>query len=198
MARTRYRWGEVISTRYMVQIDWAVLLLLAMLAVGLLRHIRGGELRQGVIVSAAFSMLFVLNFREQVWLFTTPASPEAVSHLEGAITPEACAYLQSEVGEGQILIAERADILRIHCGLNARAIPPTEDRSDILRRPMNRDVFDAALKSGLLWGVIINDRDAALRGEFGPVLRSVFEDPALGFTRIQSEDSVYILRYTGN
>ena len=55
---------------------------------------------------------------------------------------------------------------------------------------MNRDVFDAALKSGLLWGVIINDRDAALRGEFGPVLRSVFEDPALGF-RITSYNVCY-------
>jgi hypothetical protein len=198
VGRTRYRWGEVISTRYMVQIDWPLLLLLAVLAGVVLQLFRMNAMRQNLMIAAGFVLLLALNFREQLPRLTTPAPAAASSPLGGTVTPEACAYLEREVGEDQILIAQRADILRIHCGMNARAIPPTAERSDSLRRPLDPVAYDAALKSGLLWGIVVNDRDAALRGDFGPILRNAFEDPAPDFQLVVEGDGVFILRYVGN
>lgn len=197
VARSTYNWGEQISSRYMAQMYWPLWLGIGVGVAGLLAWLKVDAKRSAIALTAVFALVLALNVRENVWKLTTPP-PESASDLRGVFDAQTCDYLREQVGEGQIVLAANADILRNHCNVNARKLQSAAAYDD-LRRPIEHAAMLEAGRNGLLWGVVVDDIEAFRRGDFGPLFQDMLDHPGrhAAFSPVMSGDRVILLKFVG-
>ena len=171
-ARTKYLWGEQITSRHLFQIYWILWILLASCG-SVLLHGRG-LLRKGSTWILAFVLgaLVLLQLRSTEAYFSSVWSPRGFDTAVGEVATE---YLAKNVGKHQLVLSTRADLLRTHADLNARKIPSVT-QYDILA-PLTRDDILKLGASGLLWGLVIEDIRQAIAGEYDWLIKDIAEHP---------------------
>jgi hypothetical protein len=172
-ARTQFRWGEEISSRYMVQTYWIVWACAVIwLASGLRVAGISPKLRTGIVVIGLCATA-LLQLDRQLERIGRPADrPDSV---ESKVGGPAVAFLAQEVEKDQIVLATRADLLRIHADINARKLPPVS-QSDFLQ-PLTREDVKRLGQSGFLWGLVVEDVDGAKRGDYDAFVKDLVEKP---------------------
>ena len=196
IARTKYRWGEEISSRYLVQIYWALWISLAVWGAAILNQTRLSARVRSLALAGVFIAAVGLHLGDTRWVLLNKPGPNAQS-LEAQLGPQGCAALEGAGGEGQIVMATRADLLRIHCGLNARPIAALAGADDSLRRAMTEEDLQGAIAGGHLWGFVIHDVAPVVRGDHGAVLQEIVTTPERrpGFVRVAVPGTAHVLRY---
>jgi len=196
-ARTKYKWGETIDSRYLVQIYWIVWIFAALLGLQVLRRWVASERLAQTMVAAVFGLLAATNLYGQ--LRFAPATADRSDALEGKLGQAACDYLKKEVPSEKIVLSQRSDLLRIHCGVNARVFTQVS-RVDSYRKAVTPDGLEKATQSGILWGVAIENVEAAMNGSLGPLAKQLVSHPdkALQWQRIQIDTPALIFKYVGH
>jgi hypothetical protein len=196
IARSRYQWGDQVDSRYMVQVYWAMFVGSALLAIGLTRAFR---LRKATAFAAmvAVAWLVVAAQARHSWSHLN-SEPDPSPTLEGQVGRAACAFIDQAVADHQIVLATRADLLRIHCGANARSLIGV-GRSDGYRISLSDAELVQAAQSGLLWGIVVGEEPRARRGDFGQLIKDLAEAPERrpAWRRIAIESPALVFQFVG-
>jgi hypothetical protein len=196
VGRTKYRWGEDINPRYMVQIYWILWVCAASCLTGGLRVSRISAKFARVIVVLGLCGTLLLQLTRQLDRLNKPADrPESV---ESKIGGPAIAYLSRAVGKGQIVFSMRADLLRIHSDINARKLPPVS-QYDFLR-PITRADINRLGSEGFLWGIVIESPKAVEKGNYDALIKDILERPENypELERVKITSPAIIFRYSRN
>jgi hypothetical protein len=196
IARTQFRWGDMIDARYMVQIYWVLWICFALWGLAMLDTLNVHPQRARAGIFLILSSFAALHLMDQ-WRATALAADRSQA-LEGRLGEDACAFLRQSTKPHQIVLAGRADILRIHCNVNARAYPHVS-RADSYRKAITPEDIRSATERGHLWGMIIDDVQAALAGNFGPFVRHLVNrhENEKEWQRVPIKSPALILQYIG-
>jgi hypothetical protein len=171
-ARTKYRWGQEIDTRHMVQIYFAIWICGVAAATSIISRI-GYRAIAGTIVSALLIVGAVLQFRMLHERVRYPADQS--ESVEAKIGDAAVKYLAGEVGPQQIVLSARAHLLRLYSNINARKLP---HKSQIEFLPwISLEQINKMGREGFLWGITVEDVDGARNGDFGSWVKTLVEEP---------------------
>jgi hypothetical protein len=191
-ARTRYRWGELIDRRHLIQIFWIEWILVAVIGMRVLRRFGVGRTAAAGVLTAFFAGACWLQIGRDIDNVTSPA-PTQFDAATIVGTP-ALDYLAAHVSASQIVLSTRADLLRIHRNLNARKIPPTS-QYDFLQ-PLALTDLETLGDDGFLWGMAIDDVAGVEHGDYGPLVRAIVADPqSAHFERIDLPGPTLVLQY---
>ena len=200
-ARAKYHWGAMVDARVILPVYWILWMGLAAAILTAATRLRLGQRAGRVAVLAVFTALIGLQARDwqdQLQFLRTTisgASPQVIPYAFGS---EVVRALKEEIGPNQIVLSTRAFVLRIHANLNARQLLPAAkvDPSSLL----TLDQLRQAGRSGLLWGIILDDLKRTRRGDFGALIQEMAEHPDRfpEFQQVHPESPALILRYTGS
>ncbi|HYV99156.1 MAG TPA: hypothetical protein VE967_16990 [Gemmatimonadaceae bacterium] len=184
------------ADRHFGQIYWAVLSAAMIAFVGWLRH-RMPDPAVTRSAAAVAVFLAVVQLSAIVREVTAPASPAArasLAELEGVALTR---FLARDVAPDQIVVASWAYRLRIAANLNARKLVPGFQCPD--EHCFSREELRRAGERGLLWGIVFDDLDGALRGLYGPLVLELLQHPERfpEFTRVPLSGPVIVFKYTG-
>lgn len=194
-ARTTYRWGELITSRHCVQIYWIFWLCLAIYGpvilhrAGLTDRASKGAIIAVLIIAGSLQIRSQLEFLSQ--------TPGLAPSIHNKVGQEAANYLASNVGEHQIVLSTSADLLRTHCDVNARKIPPVRQYDHL--QPLKLEELYRLGEEGFLWGLVIEEVCWAKDGIFDSVVKGLVERPEdyPAFERIHLDSPAVILKYVG-
>jgi uncharacterized membrane protein YphA (DoxX/SURF4 family) len=184
-----------LPSRHFVQIHWCIWILVAWVAqqaIGSRRASPPWLLRSA---PTAFLLLIAgLQMRSE-WRHVS-AMPHRVS-LQEMVGVELADSLRLGMRKDQIVLATRADLLRIYPDVNARKIAPA---SECWRRPCHsRADLQLSGRRGQLWGVVLQDTAGVRKGTYGTFLRDLLEREGdfPEFRRIISTPTAVAFRYVG-
>ena len=161
VARSVYRWGELVSGRHFVPIYWILILLSLMLM-----WVAADRLRWRRIVRSAVVIVTLMAAGLQVRM----AVLESVdARRPSQFSRAAIELLAAQVGRDQIVLSDAAGSLRIFGNLNARY----PGRLHMGEREVTLEEITAAARSGLLWGVVAVNEGRFRRGLYGHALKSL-------------------------
>ena len=188
-AQTKRYVAKPLESRYLYPVYWIVWIGAARVCLCLFR--RAG-LRPKVSQAATLAVLLAA-FGVQVRLtrhYLEHHRPARVGEIFGR---PACDFLADHVGDDQIVLADRADVLRVYAGINARFWPPRHFGA----APLSLEAIRQAGERGLLWGVVLTkDKSARSFGEGDSVHEIVERHGTLpGFERIRIDGPALIFRY---
>jgi hypothetical protein len=194
-ARTQYRWGEEIDPRHMVQIYWILWICMAVCGVALFKYCRVKNKIATNVLLVIFLLFSFLQINRNLEFLTE--SSYRLESIENRIGTDACAYLGKVVGQNQIVLSTRAELLRIHCDINARKIPPIS-QYDFLSPITRGDIIQIG-QSSFLWGLVIEDIEAAKKGEYDSLVKNIVERPEeySELQRVSIESPALILKFVG-
>lgn len=195
LARTQYRWGEEIDPRHMQQIYWPLLVSLAMWGAAWASRLPASVVWQRLAVSLVCSVLVLLQVRNT---FAYAAQPsQRFDSMEALVGAEACDHIKTNIAATQVILSSRADLVRMHCNANARKIPLVEQYYKVPE--ITRDELYRAARSGLLWGIVIEDTALAKAGGMGPMFKDFAENPDAqpGFVRVAPKGPSVLLEWRG-
>jgi hypothetical protein len=192
-ARTRYRWGEEIDPRHMVQIYWALWICLAMWGIGLLATLNVSGMLVRVCPAAVFCFVAALQAFNQ-WHFIAQ-SVVRLDTVEGGVGASACSYLKGAVTPQQIVLSTDAHILRIYCDVNARKIPPIAQY--YVLDPLTRADIRRLGDSGFLWGLVVENTESALEGKYDALVKEIIKHPERfpELRRVPLDSPAVVLKY---
>ena len=173
-AHWKYYFSEGIRAKYMVPVSWILWIALASLLMEVSRAFGLRSVARQVILVCIFTVIIFSQGR---------ASFATLRRLP----PKPCYSLNNWLGEGagtrlteipddQIVLSDRPDVLRFLCSVNARAILPRGFHDTVLRPPTRAEMH-RAVRNGSLWGVVIVDKESALKGELGDWIQELVEKP---------------------
>ena len=172
-ARTRYRWGELIDSRHLVQVYWILYLIAGLAVTAACRRLGAGRRATTAVLAAFFATTLLAQGVAQVrWLSRPVNAVDAVAPLVGN---EVTRYLATHVGERQIVLSTRADLLRIHANVNARKLPSVAQYYKL--QPLTAEELTRMGDSGFLWGIVVEDVRGASRGDYDTLVKSILEHP---------------------
>ena len=191
---TKYQYGDPIGSRYMVQIYWAILFSVALAAAAGMKLAGLSSKAASRTLIGLFVVTSLIHFSRDVSALRAPANMSTFDDLLG---PQACPLLGKELRHTQIVLADRAGDLRVHCNVNARKILPVDSYDNFERKPLTPDDIYKAARSGLLWGVVIAEVENAQKGELDTFFQNMAQAPqkAVDFERIPVESKALFFRY---
>lgn len=175
LARTKYQWGEFIDSRYFVPVYWIIWFILAAVGLTLTRLVRIAGPRRHLPVLALLLILVSSQWRDhRVFINKEVLLPQRMWN-----DTELFKFVRSSVGSKQIVFATNAPLLRIFSDVNARIIYSVETSKSFGPPPGldNETDFRSAAESGLLWGFVIDDREAARKGRYGEWVQALALNP---------------------
>lgn len=164
-SRTRYRWGELINGRYMVQVYWVLWILLVYLVT---RAVRSFAFRARIAVMGGM-LLSACAIQASIHIRHSPAGR---SYSESDLTGVA-ASLREQMKSSQVVMSTSSHLLRLWGDLNARQIAGSLDGGGA------SETIGAILKaceSGRLWGLHIDRLEDVKRGLFGSDMQRLVTD----------------------
>jgi hypothetical protein len=173
-ARTRYRWGQEIDSRHLVQVYWIIWISVAAGLTAVLVHYRFAP---NVVRNSVYAVLLAamaLQMGQDAKRIAAGPAPRW-DRVQSGVGPDAASFLKQEVGNRQIVLSTRAELLRLYSDVNARKLP-NQSQSAFLA-PVSLDDIHRIGRAGLLWGIVIEDIEGAKRGEYDTVARQLVEDP---------------------
>jgi hypothetical protein len=192
-ARTKYRWGEPVTSRHAAPTYWVIWICLAIYGPVLLRRI---GLTANMARAATIAVLIIagaLQVKANLDLFNRPAAQ--VTSIQTEIGNEAAGFLAKDIAKDQIVLSMRADLLRVHCDVHARKIPPIAQYDYV--QPLNIEELRWLGESGFLWGLVIEDVKEAKKGTFDFLIKDIVENPGNypELERININSPALILRF---
>jgi hypothetical protein len=196
-ARTKYRWGELIDPRHLVQIYWVIWLSFALFVKVSVRWLDVPRGAITYVLVAIFACTAGLQANRQIGRLVKPVEKQWDS-VDSIIGREATNFLAANVKNDQIVLATRADLLRIFADINARKLPPVS-QYDFLQ-PLTLQELRRLGDSGFLWGLVIDDAQGAKQGAYDTLVKDILEAPEKypELQLIQINGPTIILQYVGN
>lgn len=195
-ARVNYL-GQVNYSRLFIQVYWIGWIAAATVAMEVCRAAGFRSWGRQAVLGGIFTIIALLQVHSTLSKLSTP--PNTFDSLQVWLGEEAGQYLAASVPDHQIVLSCRADLLRIHYGINARAIIPSGyDEYPELRSP-SRDEMNRAGRSGFLWGVVIADVKGAKKGVYSNWVQELALRPEAfpELERVPVSGPALIFRYVG-
>lgn len=194
-ARTTYRWGELITSRHCVPFYWIMWLGLATYGTALLCRLGLNDRSARIAIMAVIIIAGSLQLKSKLEFLGEP--PGRAVSIESELGRKAASFLAGDIGKDQIVLSTRADLLRLHCDVNARKLPLMTQYDYV--EPITLEEIRALGDSGFLWGLVIEDVKEARKGAFDHSIKAIVERPEdyPEFERIQIDSPALILKYVG-
>ena len=185
------------AQRYLTQIYWTIWICIALCGTSCFPNNR--RLQRGVkcvltICLAVNALLQVRSYNSQI------SHMPSVIHRSGdasEIGHDAAKFLSEQVSNHQVVLSQRSYLLRIYLDINARKLAPT---SECYFQPcLTREDLQRSGQSGLLWGLVIDNVQAAKDGTYGDLIRNLLRSPSdyPEFKRLNIDGPALIFKYVG-
>jgi len=167
VARSVYRWGEIINSRHFVAVYWILLFFLGIAGCWGSRHLLSRtRITYGVFV-VGILLLALLQIGRSSSLFMSPSDETATQIRSAAIA------IGQEIPEDKIVLTDAIAPLRVFGNVNARRPPrPSYDET-----PLSWSEIKQASEDGRLWGIVIANGEEYAEGTYGDVLKEMSENP---------------------
>ena len=196
-ARWKYYLEDGILVKHVFPVIWILWIALASLLMEVSRAFGLRSVARQIILVCIFTVIVFLQGRATFatlrWL--PPKSCNSLNNWLG----ERAGSLLTAIPDDQIVLTDRIDRLRILGSVNARAIMPRDWDNTVLRSPTRAEIHKA-VRNGSLWGVVIVNKEPALKGKLGDWVQELVEKPN-AFAECQQVlcvDNVLIFHFQGH
>lgn len=167
-ARSQYKWGEPIYSRYLVPVYWIAWICLAQIGLKVLNGLVWKSRRQSTLVALALGAVLVLQVRAEVRELRT--ARQQLGSLEALIGENIAAEFANAVPPGRFVLASRAYFWRVFANVNARKTPAHPFGEGPRSRMITAHEAEDACRSRSLWGIVADDPEGMRRGDYGTFL----------------------------
>lgn len=189
LARTVYRWGEMINSRHFVPMYWAMWLLFGVCALNALKRFSRTS-HAYVTVAVIVTLAMCMQLRDHIHLVQSWRTEQ--SRWERC---ESARLLGQVVPSDTIVLTDEHKEMRIYGDIHARRF----DRPSRGKDRLTVDSIEEAAAAGRLWGIVIWDRDLCRNGFYGKAVQEILlnRDQFPEFHEVSEDGAVpLVLRYT--
>jgi hypothetical protein len=191
LARTVYRWGEVMNSRHFVPMYWAMWLLVGVCALNAATKMFRKS-HAYVIVTVVIMLAMCLQLRDHV----NRVQSWRVDQNKWEKYETAASLLGQVIPSDKTVLTDQHKELRIFGNIDARRFNRPSRQEDALSVA---EIEDAAA-GGRLWGIVIWDRDECRNGYYGKAVKEILlnRDQFPEFHKVSEDGAVpLVLKYTG-